>query len=561
MKNKVIGKKIASSALAVAMSMIPGISNARVTENIDAKLESLLGHAPEVTSIYEVESQKLNQGFQKHQPWSGSFWPDIRGNIANHYRQYKKAGKVNYVMNYGKVSPRFYDDFKEVTEKYQTWSNDVFNDKLSPTEKYDLLIGNENFEFTRAVLDELEFRKEHRMSVKFRNGMEKEADEESGGNENFFEEGADPFELRVDSRYWRKKDGNLVFWSGICDGWGPAAVYLPRPSKPVTVVGAKGHLITFYPEDLKALGSYLFARTNTPYFATMNYQVGGKRCFEGKKPERNKNGMVEDAGCNDLDAGLFHSVLVNRIGKDRMGFVFDIDNNNKINNHPVSGYTSKYFNPITGKEGDLKSSMVPRSALKDGYSSRRYNAKYIVGVKTKLVYMNYTWPEELHDAKFDDASKDKTKDVEYVYDLELDSNGKILGGEWGDRSKENGERVKYVNQPDFIWMSAPNKLPYSEQSYYAFPGLYKNMSNPRPFGNMEWAWDGVGPMPEDWVAAAKADQTFMAPEVGKKCFQDYDPMKKQWSNSCEEGAVLKSAQPLSHLVYFLIDRARAENEM
>lgn len=565
-KTKITHKITAICSMAFSMALMttalsPTVSQSAVVRDIDQKLESLLGHKAQIRSIFEADAKRLNQGTQKNQPWSGSFWPDIRGNIANHYRQYKHAGKVNYVMNYGRVSPRFYRDFKDVVENYQSYKNDEFNEMLSPSEKYDLLIGNKNFEFTRAIISELEFRQVNRLSLKFKNGTEVSDDDdggESGGSDGFYEDSADPFELKVDYRYWQKKGKNLVLWSGICDGWGPAAVYLPRPAKPVTLMGASGRLITFYPDDLKALGSYLFARTNTSYFATMNYQVAGKRCFDKGKPSRNSDGSVEEAGCNDLDAGLFHSVLVNRVGMDRLGFVADVDNNNKINNHPVAGYQSTYFNLQTGKEGSLRESVMPRDQIKDGYASRRNsNTKYLVGVKTSVTYMNYTWPEELSDTKYDSPSQDKFKIIDYTYDLELDAQGNILGGEWGNRAKENGRRVGYAKQPDFIWMSTPTALPYSEQSVYTFSGSYKDPSNPRPFGNMQWAWNGTGPMPEDWLAAAKIDQEFIAPQLGKKCYQDYHADTKTWSSSCEQGAVLKSAQPLSNLVYFLFDHARS----
>lgn len=516
------------------------MAEARVTQDIRAKVSELLGHSPTVMNIHEADQQGLKRGQAKEQPWTGSFWPDITGNIANHYRRHKKTNtQIKFVFNYGTISPRVYNDFEDTKNNWSSWSKEEFNENLSPSEKYDLLIGNENFEFTKAIIEELEFRKDHRLTAKFKDGSEDDSDSDEGTDNQYFEETDDPFEAKVEHRYWRAKGKNLAFWSGICDGWGPAAVHLPRPVKSVTVMGASGKLITFYPDDIKALGSYLFARTNTPYFSTMNYKFAGKKCRDGsKKPDRRKGGLVEDPGCNDLDAGVFHAVLLNRLGKDKLGFVFDVDNNHKINNHPVASYEYTYFNPSSGDEGTLKNSVVDIKSVRDGYAHRRYNATQLVGVKVKIKYMDYVWPEENRDRVSDSIALDKVKEVEYEYDLELDAQGNILGGEWGNRAHDKKRKVKYANQPDFIWLAAPQALPYSEQSFYAIPGVQKNLSSSRPFNNMEWAWNGSSVMPQEWIDAARADQTWAAPELNVP------------------NAVLKSAQPLSHIVYYLFDQAR-----
>jgi hypothetical protein len=135
---------------------------------------------------------------------------------------------------------------------------------------------------------------------------------------------------------------------------------------------------------------------------TMNYQFAGRPCGTGGNPEvipdgQPNAGRVKDFRCNDVDAGVWHLALLNRVGKDKMGFVFEIDNNRKINNHPVSNYSLKYFNPSTGKEGSLRDSIVPRTSLYDSYANRRNpNSVYLVGVKSKFRYLNYQWPESHH---------------------------------------------------------------------------------------------------------------------------------------------------------------------
>jgi hypothetical protein len=571
MNNSKIHFKTFSQLVLSSVVLLPGLAQAAVTQDAKKKMTELLGHVPEVMNVLEAQKQKLDSGAPRFQPWSGSFWPDINGGITNHYRDNGKLGsQLNFVLRYDRAKHRLRNDHKQVCEKYPSWNVETLNQKLSPAEKYDLLLGNTNFEFTKAVMDEIDFRADYRITTKKSDGTDSDSDINEGSDNNYFyEDDTDNktyarFDDKVQYRYWRKKGGSLAYWSGICDGWAPASVYLPRPEKPVTVTGALGHQITFYPDDIKALGSYLFARTNTPYYATMNYKFAGRKCDESGSPATDKAGWVKDIRCNDLDAGIWHLSLINRIGRDRMGFVFDVDNNLKINNHPIGGYELKYFNPATGKEGTLKDSIVPRGAVQDRYAKRRKaEAVYLLGVKSKIKMVYYVWPEGNRKESYDHEGRDEVKTVEYSYDLELDANYNIVGGEWGERFAESAVIANpdenedsetpvetAAKQPDFIWMAGTKALPQSEMAPYAYKGAKKDLEQPRPFGNVQWAWDGKSILPEDWLRAARADMNWYAPvPVNHKDELDTKPEAKN--------SILKSAQPLSHIVYFLFDQSRS----
>jgi hypothetical protein len=584
---KTIKKSLQMMTLASLLAC-PISSQARVVENINQAMTELLGHAPAVTNVYTAESQGLNAGSPKAQPWSSSYWPDILGGIANHYRDRGFIGNfLFFILRYDAAKGRFQGDAKDVLEKYNTWSNEDLNQKLSPTEKYDLLLGDTNFTFTKNVMEDIDFRAKYRKTSVAPNGVESSRTDDFDGDDNT-EQFADvqgtyaQYDHNVAFKYWQKKGDSIAYWFGICDGWSPAAVTLPRPSNPVTLTGALGHQITFYPDDLKALGDYLFARTNNDYMTTMDYHFAGRPCGAGSTPDtialdQANPGRVKDFRCNDLDAGVWHLALLNRVGKDKMGFVFEIDNNRKINNHPVSNYSLKYFNPKTGKEGALRDSVVPRASLKDSYANRRNpSTVYLVGVKSKFTYLNYQWPEAHHSDRWntDSADQDKTKDKEYTYDLELDVNGNILGGEWGDRSQElvtteddDGNQTTqlqsvYADQPDFIWMGAPQNLPHSEMSLYTTIGTPIDASNPRPFGNMNWAWDGDGRhLPADWVRAAKTDEMWQAPIIGEaREIPGAANHAKEVFPAEAKDSTMKSAQPLSNIVFYLFDKARNSND-
>ncbi len=508
-------------------------AEAAAVKDVATATARLLGHAPEVMDLTALEWRM--EGSSRAEPWSGSFWPDILGGIANHYRDRTKTwAQVRFGLRYDVARKGLVRDHEEVVRGWERFNREELNHKLSPAEKYDLLLGNRDFRFTRAILDELEFRAHHLRKSKLRDGGEaveedplltpRYADEESSYAS---------VDRAVDYRYWKVRRDSLSYWFGICDGWAPASIHLPRPMKPVTVHGLSGREITFFPDDLKALGSYLFSRTNTDAFSTMNYRFSGRPCSDRGSPRVARGGQVKDFRCQDVDAGLFHLVLVNRIGQDRIGFMMDVDNNHKINNHPVGAYRSTWFNPRTGRPGSAAESKVGLDrSLDPSWMRRNPEARQLIGVRTRVTYRHYHWPEDRRLYETDSPLDDRIRELEYEYELELDASGRVVGGEWRNRE-----------QPDFIWMANRDALPYSEQSVYALPRRL----------NGDWAWDGREALPDDWIRAALEDASWSPPVVGMlgRGPRNRKPVYPESARN----SLLKPAQPLSHLVYYLFDQS------
>lgn len=502
-------------------------------KEVSSATARLIGHSPEILDLAGLE--KHSRGGTSAEPWSGSFWPDILGGIANHYRDRTKTwSQVRFGLRYDVARQGLIRDHEEVLRNWERFTREELNQKLSPSEKYDLLLGNRDFRFTRAILEELEFRARHLRKSKLRDGGEAE-EEDPLLTPRYSDEDASyaVVDRAVEYRYWKVRRDSLSYWFGICDGWAPASIYLPRPIRPVTVRSMTGREITFFPDDLKALGSYLFSRTNTDSFSTMNYRFTGRPCPDRGSPRRDREGRVRDFRCQDVDAGLFHLVLVNRIGLDRMGFMMDVDNNHKINNHPVGSYRSVWLNPNSGQEGSLHESVVDLNRRLDPPWMRRHpEARRLLGVRTLVSYRHYHWPEDRRSYETDSVADDRVREVEYEYELEIDASGKVVGGEW--RSSE---------QPDFLWMADQKSLPYSEQSVYALPKDVKG----------DWAWDGLGPVPTDWLRAASLDAAWSPPVVGVQGRGTRN--RKPVHPESARNALLRPAQPLSHLVYYLFDQS------
>lgn len=326
-------------------------------------------------------------------PWSDSYWPIYQGILGSRYgdsgflaASTSEKGEFLKFKNYVLRNPA-----DSVVRSGRT-------SLLSPSEKYAKLIG-----LPMNPMDPLT---------------------------------ADQWQQGEDSR---GRDGNVETWMGICHGWAPAAYMLPRPANTVSVTAADGSTIEFFPSDIKALGSYIFAH-NSP-----DTRFIGGRCNTKEKDLRKdrSNGRIQDTDCFDTNPGTWHMAVVNQIGVSKRSFVIDATYDYEVWNHPVIGYSYSYFNPATGREvSSLAQATSPARGSGDRFSSTRAsNASSIVGIKMKLEYGIETEPDQ---KRTDSDRNDATKTVEYLYDVELDSNGYIVGGEW------------YTNKhPDFLWTPEP----------------------------------------------------------------------------------------------------------
>jgi hypothetical protein len=203
---------------------------------------------------------------------------------------------------------------------------------------------------------------------------------------------------------------NAPDWAGICHGWAPATLNHNEPS-PKVLTNAEGVQIPFGASDIKALLSYYYAFY---YEAESTHQVG-LRCFFGRW-------MGGARACDeDLNAGAFHIVMANKLGIEKEGFVADVDRYKEVWNQPVVAYKSKV----------LASHLPPsKNAAKKAVKEMR--------IATEFFYIDElevpTW-DMVHGTT---AQKIAKKD--FVYRIELDAQGKIVGGEW-----ESDDR------PDFLW--------------------------------------------------------------------------------------------------------------
>lgn len=439
-------------------------------DEINMKVTRLTEDAAPVRNIFRINELGLMSGGTKVQPWSGSYWPLNQGQIANTYQDksmvkfWKYLSWENNVKSWHKREEQKLPFVLDMSEEELA--------KMAPSEKYDLLMGDTSFDLTRRVWD----------------FAEKWGNQKKWG---FLSSIEIPEGYRVP-----KANRLMALWEGICHGWAVAAGGYPRPEKTVTITLPDGKKLPFYPDDIKALISLAFANS----VVQDNVIVEGFRC-NAKRPKKDKNGRYIDElpkkegeqllpRCADVHPAVWHMAMVNINGLQGRSMIVEVDANAKVNNHPLQSYRYNYYNPQNGKEGSLEESMLTlEDYKKDPYrASRNPNTRFIVGVTMKYKYLAWTFPKA---NATDSEASDKHDEKDFHYDLELDRDGNIIGGQWRTTKKGRGlfSRLSSTNQPDFFWVLPKNYMMY--------------------FKSMELeGWDGQGLVPESWKQPAAAAHAF-----------------------------------------------------
>lgn len=349
------------------------------------------------------------------QPWSDDYWAIYLGCLGKRYADPEFPGSSNWIEN---------RDYIRQHPAQKIWSGGgAAIDLLSPAEKYDLLVGDDAGTLTSAMWSE---------------------------GESYY-----------------NANGEVESWMGICHGWAPASFMMPRPKTPVTVTAANGTQLMFYPADIKALASLLWASANT-----VTKFIGG-RCND-KHPATDANGRVISAKAFDTNPGTWHLVIVNQLGAARRSLVMDATYDYEVWNQPVAGYQYRYFNPQTMK---LVKTLGDATVARNQYTRDRFkkyrsrDAASYVGVIMQVRYMVETDPAQRDS---DGPSADAVNTAIYKYDLELNNEGRIIGGEW----------FTGKCHPDFLWTPPPNARAISP-------------AEPMATGT----WDAGQALPQSWRSA------------------------------------------------------------
>lgn len=309
--------------------------------------------------------------------WSETYWPSNKGGIA-------------YRWNHPDPQPFKYKLYSR--DELARMSQEELS-RLSPAELYDISNGDYNYSLTRKA-----------------------------------------FSLYTSRDLW---------WEGICHGWAQAAINYPEPA-PVVITNPDGIRVPFGSSDVKGL----LAMHEAYNYKGSKFAFAGKRCrvngkVEGEADERDHPShrnfppleLANSEECRDVNAGGFHVIISNMIGLLGKGFVADVDRFNDVWNQPITNYEAS----IVGEEA------VSAVHQSQGIARR-------VRVKMKMTYgeeLQFYTPELAAQGKKNFVSKlpvtgtphQEFRSKNYEYILEINSAGKIIGGEWISQTR-----------PDFMWL-------------------------------------------------------------------------------------------------------------
>jgi hypothetical protein len=367
---------------------------------IQERVQRFVGSADAYRSLLSFQQTVGNTGKAEKQPWSGSYWALYQGSVAYAYADRGGRSK-SFDSNRDRFESRM-DRIQRRMKKEKLDASDI--DELSPTEKYDLYLGDENFTLTHAMWDSLTEQEKNTKTHKIND------------------------------------------WEGICHGWSAASSYSKRPLKKINVLSLDGkRTIPFYPDDLKALSSILWANS-----LIQDYTLSeGLRCKTNSPLRDYGSGKVMTTRCKGVNPGVWHLSLLGLMGEKKRNFIINKNNDTEIWNQPVSDYAFEYFNVNTGTKGKLEESAVTLAAANDPFKAfRSKGTAFIVGVDMNVHYADETDPKH---KETDDAKSDNIATMHIRYDLELDAAFNVLGGEWIEVSYY-GAKSRYIpDYPGFMW--------------------------------------------------------------------------------------------------------------
>ncbi|MBI2602452.1 MAG: hypothetical protein HYW48_05285 [Deltaproteobacteria bacterium] len=382
-----------------------------------------------VRNVFEMDRMALREQELPARPWSDDYWPIYRGVLGARYADTDFMSQNGWKGFFDFISAR------PSTKIVENGTEEELQG-LSPSEKYDLLLGGEKSPLT----------------------------------DQLWKEGKGYFE----------RDGDVERWMGICHGWAPASYMEARPLHKIEVSAANGRSrISFYPADIRALISLVWAKTRTPV------RFIGGRCST-KDVKTDDVGRIIENDCFDMNPGSWHMAVVNQVGIKKRSFILDATFDYEVWNQPVFSYSYRYFNPQTLKEtSSLDEAVIGMDTFaRDEFKKyRARDAKKIVGVNMRISYGVENRPRQYAEAN--PEREDRSHTVSYVYDLELDKDGKILGGEWYNNA-----------HPDFLWTPTSNAKPMAMGDYHLLGADL---------------WDGQQPLEERWRKLASQSAIYGQP--------------------------------------------------
>ncbi|HYX33656.1 MAG TPA: hypothetical protein VE954_11115 [Oligoflexus sp.] len=140
--------------------------------------------------------------------------------------------------------------------------------------------------------------------------------------------------------------------------------------------------------------------------------------------------------CTDTNAGAFHLVLANKLGLQKTSFVVDVTRDDEVWNQAAALYSSRVMETYTGDN-------ISADAAPGTVREVRVRTQFLYTTEAAMQWDRGGNNKDLRDYHVEagDNYRSGNQNVKrYEYRLELDIDGKIIGGSWIS-----------TERPDFVW--------------------------------------------------------------------------------------------------------------
>ena len=231
------------------------------TGKIYTDVKTVTEDASFVRNFQSMVRQNLSKAKTSSKPWTSSYWPLSKGTIADPYEN----SNLGYMLDLGWID--WEDNYSSLKKRQEEKLPGVMSweqkdlDKLAPSEKYDLLIGDNSFDLSKRLIkymhdwgsakensfitkvnlvgnDSLELAKQYidagyysSIEDAFRNSwnLKDTLSAKSALNlverkrynssEDAFAEALRIAESEAKDYVLEKKNSRMAAWEGICNGW------------------------------------------------------------------------------------------------------------------------------------------------------------------------------------------------------------------------------------------------------------------------------------------------------------------------------------------------------
>lgn len=373
--SSLVSRSVAVACLLGALSASASVFDAqplRQISPIDDPGAMLGGQALE-KNLFQMDNPALRRAQLDRQPWADYSWRLEAGLIGLRYDDGSFRSKGNWKSRRDYIEKNSIRDIVE-GRGGMFRNTQAAIDRLSPAEKYDMLVGDYNGGLTHAV----------------------------------WEAGEDEY-----------RQHRMASWLGICEGWSAASVMFPEPTRPIEMRTPDGKFtVRFNALDIKGLASMLWSAYN------VKIRIVGSRCEPGFISR-------DSEGCFNNNPGSWHIAALNLLGMKKAPLFMDRATNGEVWNSPVVSYEMDYVNRASGRTtSSPRDAAVRVGEFRDPYAGRHAaGTAYIVGVEMRVkVAMGHTSDKN-------GSNLAELQSRNFSYDLELGGDGTIIGGEW--RSTEH----------------------------------------------------------------------------------------------------------------------------